>query len=90
MKKSVHILNVLVICFETLKPYSHSHNRCHTSIPSIQLRAVSLRLLSGFMATFLFIMIVFLISLLATRLEVFNFIGNGLASLVAMTVAPAI
>ena len=45
---------------------------------------------TGFMTLCLFNMMVFLISLLTTLFEVFNFIGPGLAWLVAMAVTPAI
>ena len=45
---------------------------------------------TGFMALCVFNMMVFLISLLTTLFEVFNFIGPGLAWLVAMAVTPAI
>ena len=63
--------------------YNPSHGLNHHSAEFVSLN-------TGFITLFLFNMIVFLISLLVTRLEVFNFIGNGLALLLAMTVAPAI
>ena len=47
-------------------------------------------LTTGFMALCLFNMIVFLLSLLTTLFEVFNYIGPSLAWLVAMAVTPAI
>ena len=47
-------------------------------------------LTTGFITDCLFNMIVFLISFLTTLFELFNFIGPGLAWLVAMAVTPAI
>ena len=47
-------------------------------------------LTTGFMTLCLFNMIVLLITLLTTLFEVFNFIGPGLAWLVAMAVTPTI
>ena len=63
--------------------YHPAHGLNHHSAEFVSLT-------TGFMALCLFNMIVFLLSLLTTLFEVFNFIGPGLAWLVAMAVIPTI
>ena len=63
--------------------YHPAHGLNHHSAEFVSLT-------TGFMALCLFNMIVFLLSLLTTLFEVFNYIGPSLAWLVAMAVTPAI
>ena len=63
--------------------YHPSHGLNHHSAEFVSLN-------TGFMTICIFNMMVFLISLLTALFEVFNFIGPGLAWLVAMAVTPTI
>ena len=63
--------------------YHPAHGLKHHSAEFVSLN-------TGFMTICLFNMVMLLISLIATLFEVFNFIGPGLAWLVAMAVTPGI